>query len=144
MNGTLRALKALLWFVALSHLVIGVGGFLSTGFQEQIARLYGADLAWTGPLSYVAQMLGAFMVGLGVAGVAAARDPLRYRAVVVAFAVVLGLRVVQRLFQLELIEATFAVPTARVIVNAVVFALLAIALLVLLVRVSRAGQPEGA
>lgn len=137
MNGTLGALKALLWFVALSHLVIGLGGFLSPGFQEQVARLYGADLEWNVPLSYLAQMLGAFMVGLGVAGVAAARDPLRYRAVVVGFAVVLLLRVLQRLLQLGQIEATFAIPAARVVVNAVVFAALAIGLLVLLVMATR-------
>lgn len=142
MNGTLRALKALLWFVALSHLVIGLGGFLSTGFQEQVVRLYGADLEWNVPLSYLAQMLAAFMVGLGVAGVAAARDPLRYRMVVVGFAVALLLRVLQRLLQLGQIEATFAIPAARVVVNAVVFAALAIGLLVLLVMATRDARAQ--
>lgn len=144
MNDTLRILKVLLWFVALSHLVLGLGGFVSPGFQEQVARLYGADLEWSVPLTYLAQMLGAFMVGLGVAGVAAALDPIRYRAVVVGFAVVLLLRVLQRLLQLELIEATFAIPPGRVVVNAAVFGLLAIALLVLLALASRSRQVEPA
>jgi hypothetical protein len=132
-----RVLKALLWFVALSHLVIGVGGFFSTGFQSQMAMLYGARVEWTGELTYVVRMLGAFMAGLGVAGIFAARDPLRYRGVVVAFAAALLLRVAQRAVYAREIEEMFAVPPVRNVVNGVFFGVLALALLVLLAMASR-------
>jgi hypothetical protein len=128
---TQRLLKVLLWFVALSHLVIGIGGFLSPVFQQQMAMLYGAQVEWSGQLSYVVRMLAAFMVGLGAAGVFAARDPLRYQGVVMAFAVVLLLRVVQRFAFAGEVEQLFGVPLLRNAVNGVFFAALALALLAL-------------
>jgi hypothetical protein len=127
-----RLLKGLLWFVALSHLVIGVGGFLSPVFQEQMALFYGARVEWTGQLTYVVRMLAAFMVGLGGAGVFAARDPLRYSGVVVAFAAVMLLRVAQRFAFARDVEALFGVAAARNAFNGVFFALLSLALLGLL------------
>ncbi|HSR42532.1 MAG TPA: hypothetical protein VLL48_10175 [Longimicrobiales bacterium] len=127
-----RALRWLLWFVSVSHLLLGLGAFLSAEFRLWVGRLYGADLVWTDELGYVAAMGAAFMVGLGVAGVAAARDPARHRAVVMAFAVVLLLRVAQRLAQPGAIEELFGIPVWRTVANAVFFAALAAALLLLL------------
>lgn len=139
-----RALTVLLWFVALSHLFIGLGAFLSSGFQVQMARFYGAQVPWTDELSYLAGMAATFMVGLGVAAAAAARDPLRYRAVVAALAVVLLLRVLQRITQLGHIEQVFGIPPWRTVANAVFFGALAVALAVLLAMELRGRTaPEG-
>lgn len=132
-----RVLRWLLGFVSVSHLVLGGGAFFSSGFRVQVGRLYGAEVAWTPELGYVAAMGAAFMVGLGIAGLAAAREPVRYRAVVIGFAVVLLLRVVQRLTQLGAIEQVFGIPVWRTVVNAVFFAALAVALLGLVVAEAR-------
>jgi hypothetical protein len=132
-----RVLQWLLWFVAVSHLVIGGGAFLSRGFQVQMARFYGAELVITPELAYIAAMGATFMVGLGVAGIAAARDPLRYRAVVAGFAVVLLLRMLQRVTQLDTIEQVFGIPAWRTVGNAVFFGALGLALLVLLATTRR-------
>lgn len=136
-------LAVLLWFVALAHLVIGLGGFISQDFQEQVARLYGAGIALTPEMSYVIRMLAAFMIGLGVAGVAAARDPLRYRGLVIGFAVIFLLRALQRLLFLGSIESMFAIPAWRTVWNAVFFAALGVVLLALLFRQARGGAGEG-
>lgn len=137
MNPSLRALKALLWIVALSHLAIGAGAYLSPDFQNQMALLYGAQVTWTGELSYVARMLGAFMVGLGVAGIAAARDPIRNAGLVVGFAAILLLRSTQRVVHMAAVQEMFAVPTWRIWANAVVFGFLGLALLFLLAAAAR-------
>lgn len=137
MNPPLRVLKVLLWIVALSHVVIGAGAYLSPGFQNQMALLYGARVTWTGELSYVAGMLGAFMFGLGLAGIAAARNPIRYGALVIGFAAVLLLRSLQRVMEMAAVQELFLVPEWRIWTNSVVFALLGLALLVLLASAAR-------
>jgi hypothetical protein len=61
--------------------------------------------------------------------------------VVTALAVVLLLRVIQRVVQLDHIEQVFGIPASRTIANAVFFGALAVALVVLLVMVLRKARP---
>lgn len=128
----LRALQSLLWFVALSHVVIGAGILLSPAFQRLMALLYGADVDWTGELSYVLRILGVFMLVLGGMGVAAALHPLRNRVLVHGFAVVMVLRVLQRFVLQDEVTALFGIGGGRILFQAVFFLALATTLVVLL------------
>jgi hypothetical protein len=137
------ALKGLLWFVALSHLAVGLAIMASPGLQQLMAGVYGADVTWTPELVYLLRPMGVFMVGLGLLGVAAALDPVRYRAVVFAFAIVLLLRVGQRLVHRDEIAQAFDLSVGRQMVNGSFFLVVALALLALSFAAGRS-RPEGA
>jgi hypothetical protein len=125
------ALKGLLWFVALSHLSVGLAIMWSPGLQQLMAELYGAEVTWTPELVYLLRPMGVFMVGLGLLGVVAALDPVRYRAIIFAFVVVLLLRVGQRVVHRDEIAQAFDLPVGRQMVNGSFFLLIALALLAL-------------
>jgi hypothetical protein len=137
-GGALGALKGLLWFVALSHVTIGLGIMVSRRFQELMADMYGASVTWTPELHYLLKPLGVFMFGLGVLGVVAARDPLRHRAVIFTFVAVLSLRVLQRVVHRDEIQAAFELEASRMVVNGSFFGLLAVALVILTLKADRA------
>ena len=136
----LRILQVLLWVVCASHITIGGGIMISPAFQQQMEAAYGASIVWTDDLTYLARILGVFMLGLGAVGIAAAIDPLRYRVLVYGFAGVMLIRVGQRLVHHREIQETFGLETGRMIVNGVFFAALAIALIVLL-QIAGARRP---
>jgi hypothetical protein len=133
----LIALKGLLWFVALSHVALGLGIMLAPGFQRFMGEMYGANVTWTLELQYLLRPMGVFMLGLGVIGIAAALDPLRYRVVIHGFVLVLLLRVAQRVVHREEIAAAFDLGIGRQMVNGAFFFLIALALLALTSVVGR-------
>ncbi len=133
MNGqSLRILQVLLWVVCASHIIIGGGIMISPAFQQQMEAAYGASMVWTDELSYLARILGVFMLGFGVVGIAAAIDPLRYRVLVYGFAGVMLIRAGQRIVHQNELQVAFGLDAGRLWLNAAFFALLAIALIVLL------------
>lgn len=131
-NGPLRALQAVLWFVCASHLAHGVALMFSQTLQKQVALLYAAQVDWTPQFIYILRALGAFMFALGVMGVGAALDPLRYRLVVYGFAVLLLIRVLQRIILQGDIRVAFAVPPTHLIAGSGFFLAFGIALVVLM------------
>lgn len=139
-----RALQGLMWFVSLSHLAMGLSLLGPRSVLEQVASLYGATVSWSPQFEYILRPIGAFMIGLGIAGCAAALDPRRYRVVVVGFIVVLGLRVVQRIMYAGTIESAFGIASTRNVLNASLFGVLALLLLALLVMSARAGAGSSA
>ncbi len=131
-KGALQALKVVLWVVCISHILLGGTIMLGQSFQERAAALYGAQLEWSPEFVYILKPLGAFMLMLGVVGIAAALDPVRYRIIGYGFVGVLVIRVIQRvIFQGDILEA-FGIATGRNLVNAGFFLVVAIVLLVLL------------
>jgi hypothetical protein len=143
-RGSLRVLQVVLWFVGLSHLVLGACIMLSPALQQKAAALYGAQVDWTPQFIYILRPLGAFMLVLGIAGVVAALDPLRYRAIVYCLAALLLLRVLQRVLFRDEIADMFAIEPARNLVNAGFFLALALALIVLAAIAGRRPQPGAA
>lgn len=141
-GSSMTALKGLLWFVALSHLAVGVVIMASPGFQQLMAEVYGAEVTWTPELVYLLRPMGVFMVGLGLVGVVAALDPVRYRAVVFAFVVVLLLRVGQRVVHRDEIAQAFDLSAGRQMLNGSFFFLIALALLALTFAAGRGGPEE--
>lgn len=137
-----RILQLLMGFVALSHLVTGLALMLAPSLQDQMAQLYGATVDWTPQMRYMMRPLGAFMLALGFVGLLATRAPARHPGIVLTFAGLLVIRVLQRVVFAGDITVTFGIETQRLWMTASFFSLLAVALIALLVA-SRGGQrPE--
>ncbi|MHC4217691.1 MAG: hypothetical protein ACYSU7_04460 [Planctomycetota bacterium] len=131
-KGALQALKVVLWVVCVCHILLGGTIMLGQSFQERAAALYGAQVAWTPEFVYILKPLGAFMLVLGIVGIAAALDPVRYRVLGYGFVGLLVIRVIQRvIFQGDILDA-FGISTGRNLVNAGFFLVVAVILLVLL------------
>ena len=96
---------------------------------------------WTPELTYVLRVLGAFMLALGGIGVMAARDPLSHPGIVIMFAALLTIRVLQRAVFSNDIQNLFAISSWRLWSTALIFLVLALALVGLLVvcRMDRLG-----
>ena len=77
------------------------------------------------------------MLVLGLVGIAAALDPLRYRVLVYGFVILLVIRVLQRVIFRGDIEQYFSLSAGRNLANAGFFLAIAIVLFVLLLLSSK-------
>lgn len=141
-NKAILVLRALLWFVCLSHILLGGAIMISPEFQEKVAALYGAKVDWTPQFVYILRPLGAFMTVLGLVGLTAAVNPLRNRAIVYGFAALLTIRVVQRFVFKDDIEQAFAIEPARNMIAALGFLTIAVLLVLLLQIAQRSSGQE--
>jgi len=104
------------------------------------STLYNAQVDWTdAQFVYILKPLGAFMIALGIMAAIAARDPLRNRGLVLAFAVLFTLRGLQRVLFLDEIRQAFAIDTGRSLGQMAVMLALALSL-VLLLRAASSGS----
>jgi hypothetical protein len=142
-NRTILALQVLLWFVCLSHIVLGVAIMTSPEFQQKVATIYGARVDWTPQFVYILRPLGAFMTVLGLIGLTAAVNPLRNRVIVYGFAVLLAIRVVQRFVFKDDIEQAFDIEPNRNMIAAGGFLVIAV-LLVLLLQIAQRSSGQAA
>ena len=127
------ALQALLAFVAICHLIIGLCAFIGLPgpVQAIVESVYGAHVTLTPQLQHVIRMLGAFMIAIGViAGLAAIR-PEHSGPIVTGIAILLLLRVLQRLMFANEVHDAFGVSMGKLVGQSVFFLLIAIGLLVL-------------
>jgi hypothetical protein len=129
----LRVLQVLMWGVCAFHAIIGLGLNLgSSGFIDAVARFYGADVKTLSPdFLYILRPLGAFMLALGIIAALAALEPVRYRGVIYAFAVLFVLRAFHRVLLGEEAEQLFGISAARNAFQMVFFFALAAALVAL-------------
>jgi hypothetical protein len=129
----LRFIKALLWLVCGSHLALGFAGVFSPTLAVDAAKVfYGAQVEPTPVNLHLLRIIGAYMITIGIMGWIAAREPQRHRPVIVAIAVLLLIRVVQRLTHAGDIQLTFGVSDLRIWLQSAYFAALAGALLFLM------------
>ena len=129
----LRFMKALLWLVCGSHLALGLAGVLSPDLAVGAARaLYGAHVEATPVNVHLLRIIGAYMITIGLMAGIAAREPQRHRPVIMAIAVLLFIRVVQRVTHSGEIQLTFGVSEMRIWLQSAYFAALAGALLFLM------------
>ena len=131
-------LQAFLWVVCAFHVVIGVGPKVSPQFPQLVAQYYGAQVNFTPELLYIVKPIGAFMFIVGAMAAAAARDPLRHRAIVFGIVLLFVIRGLQRLVFHEEIGTAVGIAASRNLTNAVVFLLMGAALFLLFRRA--AGQ----
>lgn len=122
-------LTVLLSALAVYHLVMGAVALLAPrGAARIVGALYGASLGDSPQLRYVTSMVGALALAVGVATLAAARDPIRLRAVLVALLVLQLARLFCRLRDRRLLAAAFGVTAGR---NAMAAALLGLEIAIL-------------
>lgn len=127
----LTVLKLLMWIVAGMHLVVGCGLGITPGFARYMANVYAAEVKWTPEFSYIVRPMGVFMISLGIMAIAAARDPIRYRAVLYALAVVFLARAAQRLVWADEVQAAFGLSSSRNIANMLFFTFIGGSIIVL-------------
>ncbi len=140
-KGVLRVLQGVLWFVCVTHIALGASIMLSGAFQQKAASFYGAQVEWTPQFVYILRPLGAFMFMLGVVGIAAALNPVRYRVIGYGFVGVMLIRVIQRIVFRADIEQVFQISSARNLTNAAFFLAIAVVLAVLLLLASQRPAP---
>lgn len=133
-----RVLQGLLWFAALSHVIIGGGIMFSPDFQRALAPLYGAQVNWTPQFIYILRPLGAFMFVMGILIAIAATDPPRYRIVIYGLCGVLFLRMLQRVLFYQEVQDGFGISLPWYFAMGGFFLVLAVTILALLQRVTKA------
>lgn len=136
---SMRLLKAYLWFIAAFHLAVGLAVNFSLPLTRAIAEGYGATVDWTPQFVYILHPLGAFMIILGVVAAAAAREPMRYSAVVLGFVALFTIRALHRVVHADTLASAFGIEPSRNMVNMAVFFAQAL-LLFLLWRAARASS----
>jgi hypothetical protein len=115
----LKALRSLMFFIAISHLAVGLGLMFSIGFQKIAATLYGARLDWTAANIYLLRVIGAFAFVMGLLALLAARNPLRNRLIVLGFIVFFTIRNVTRhIYAGELSEGLLLTPLINYLTTA--------------------------
>jgi hypothetical protein len=125
---------------------VGMGLGLN-GSQSMVAgmaeRFLGYDLPEGSPLIFAARMIGVYMAFFGVTMGLVAWRPVQNRALLSAGAVLLVVRVVQRLATFDELQQTFGLTPGRNLAYVITVAVLAVLLLafrILLVRDMRTGK----
>lgn len=124
-------LQAFLWLICAFHVIVGIGLNVSPAFPQVVAGYYGAEVSWTPEFVYIVKPIGAFMIALGVMAGAAARNPLDHLPIVYGFAVLFAIRGLQRLVYQGEIETALSIGASRNLGNAILFLVMAAALVVL-------------
>ena len=92
------ALRALLWLIALYHILFGAAAFLSASMAERLASsVFGIRLVMEPAMAYVVKVLGTYAITFGVMAAVAARDPVRHRPLLHVIVLLYALRVVTKL-----------------------------------------------
>jgi hypothetical protein len=128
---TLLLAQVVLVILAIYHLTTGVLALLAPATARRLVRVvYGAQLVDAAPMDYAVSMIGAQAIAIGVLAAVATTDPVRYRAVVVALALLQLLRALVRMVRARLLRDALGVATDR---NAVMVAVLLVEVAVLVV-----------
>ena len=131
MRGRFIVWRAVLWFVAVYHVVMGVILFVSGELALKVAKfLGGVSISGSPELGILGEILACYLIAFGLMVVLAAWDPVKYRGALTVGLVLFALRSIQRLVFADKVMAVFHVPpashyagTAVVIVFAVILGL---------------------
>ena len=142
----LNMLRIVLLVVLFTTLVLGLVCYLSGDAALKLARLiYGTTLSELTPqVNYLLKMMGAYLITLGVLNVLAVANPLKYRAIVYADALMAVLRALQRVIFANSIQESFGLSMTRIYLNAGTMLVGAIVLGLLMRSVSKAADRQTA
>ncbi len=133
----LKCLRVILIFIALFHILTGIGLMFSVPFQKFAVSFYGSRLPLDTRDIYFIRIVGSFAFVLGYLAAMAARDPLKNKIVIFGFIEFFILRNINRhLFSQELYSG-FGVSPLINDFTTFFFGTLAILLTVLILRVNR-------
>jgi hypothetical protein len=105
----LRALKGLLWFVAVYQFVVGAMLLLTPDMARLVVGMYGSDITITPQFAFILKPLGAYMLMTGLIAAGTARANMPHPSIVTALAVLFGLNVVYRIANFAHIQETFGI-----------------------------------
>ena len=134
---SLKQLKAVLVFIAIFHLVFGFGLMFSIDFQKTAIANYGGTLEWNSTNIYFIRIIGSFAFVLGYLAWMAARDPMRYKIIIIGFIEFFVLRNISRHFFADELYVALNVSQMMNVMTSVFFGLQALLLTYLLWRTSR-------
>jgi len=134
---SLKQLKAVLVFIAIFHLVFGFGLMFSIDFQKTAIANYGGTLEWNSTNIYFIRIIGSFAFVLGYLAWMAARDPMRYKIIIIGFIEFFILRNISRHFFADELYVALNVSQMMNFMTSVFFGLQALLLTYLLWRTSR-------
>ena len=127
-----RALSALLVFIGVYHVLIGICLMFSATFQHFAVNAYGASFTFGVRDVYFIRIIGSFVLVLGSVALGASRDPVTNWPAVLSFVEFFVLRDISRhLYSQELYEGFHVSPLINVLTS-VVFGAQAVLLVVLL------------
>jgi hypothetical protein len=130
MNNKHTALRGLLWFICIYHVILGLCANLPPPQVQSIARtIWDIHLPNEPALYQVIKPFGTYVIIFGVAMGVAAWNPVKNRALVSIGVVLFAIRLVQRLFEHESVQQNLRVSTNRhwaTIATVAAFALLLI------------------
>ena len=137
MMNTPFLLKAVLAFIAVFHLVFGAGLMFSQDFQQAALSLYGSSLELQSTNTYLIRIIGSFAFVLGYLALAACRDPLRHKTIIIGFIGFFVLRNISRHIYAEEVYAALSISQVMNVMTSFFFGLQALLLAYLLWRSSR-------
>lgn len=142
------ALRALLWFICLYHVVSGLIPNLFPELLPMLAKqLAGMKIGAVPECIALARPLGVYAITFGIMMGVAAWNPVKNRALISVGIVLFSLRIAQRLLFLREAQEVFGVPLARSLVTVAVVSCFALALAwlrLLLYREMRAEKSDAA
>jgi hypothetical protein len=122
--------RAVLWFVAVYHTVVGLVALFSKEGVIAAAKMLGAYNINAGPsFFYIVKPFGVYLIAFGVSMALAAWDPIKNRALLSVGVVLFALRLLQRILTAQETQTLFNITPGR---NAVTIAIVATFCLVLL------------
>jgi len=138
------AIRSLLWFVCLYHLVIGISANLPAPQVQSAARLLlGLEIPDSPATLQILRAFGVYLVAFGCAMGLAAWNPVKNRALISLGIVLCVFRLIQRLSDLQGVEDAFGVSNARNLFTIAVIAFITILLGILRWRLYREMHVEG-
>ena len=126
---SLRALRGLLWFIAVYQFVMGFLLLMPPSLAQLVVSWYGAQVTWTPQFTFILKPLGAYMLMTGLIAAGAARAAVPHPTIVWALAVLFGVNAIYRVLRFEHVGATFGIAPGHLVLQIVVLLGLAGALL---------------
>jgi hypothetical protein len=125
---SLRALKGLLWFIAVYQFLVGALLLVTPGLAQLVVGLYGSDVQVTEQFTFILKPLGAYMIMTGLIASAAARADVPHPAIITGLIVLFTINVLYRVMRFQYIETTFGIPAWHLFGQIVILSALVIAL----------------
>ena len=124
----LRALKGLLWLIAIHQFVVGALLLVTPELARMVVGWSGADMPLSDQFVFILKPLGAYMLMTGVIASGAARAQVPHPSIVSALAILLGLHVLYRVANFQLVQTTFGIPQGLLVAQILILSALALAL----------------
>ena len=107
---SLKALKGLLWFIAVYQFVVGALLLITPDLSQLIVGWYGSDVQVTPQFAFILKPLGAYMLMTGLIASGTARADVPHPSIVAALVVLFAMNVIYRIGSFRYVQDTFGIP----------------------------------